>query len=86
MRNESSNKAARLLTAGMVAICCISSAGARSTVDKSRETPGKAAFQAQQGAFKRDRKITKQILRHESANHRNGRHPSIATSERQPPR
>ena len=33
--------------------------------DKSKETPGIAAHQATQGAFKRDRRITRHILRSE---------------------
>lgn len=33
--------------------------------DKSKETPGIAAYQATQGAFKRDRKISRHILRSE---------------------
>jgi hypothetical protein len=66
--------AGRLFVAGMVSIFAVSSATAASTPDKSRETPGKAAFQAQHGGFKRDRKITRHILRHERINHANLKH------------
>ncbi|MBP0115369.1 MULTISPECIES: hypothetical protein [Bradyrhizobium] len=38
---------------------------AHGTTDKSKETPGIAAYQATQGAFKRDRKISRQSLRSE---------------------
>jgi hypothetical protein len=64
----------RLCVAGMVAIFAVSSATAASTPDKSRETPGRAAFQAQHGGFKRDRKITRHIVRHERINHANLKH------------
>ncbi|MGY4513531.1 hypothetical protein ACVIN2_006985 [Bradyrhizobium sp. USDA 3650] len=33
--------------------------------DKSKETPGMAAYHATQGAFRRDRKITRHILHSE---------------------
>lgn len=40
-----------------IAIIVLAPAGARAARDKSKETPGMAAFQSQQGAFKRDRKF-----------------------------
>jgi hypothetical protein len=66
--------AGRLFVACMLAIFTVSSATAASTPDKSKETPGKAAFQAQHGGFKRDRKITRHILRHERIDHANLKH------------
>jgi len=38
---------------------------ARGATDKSKETPGIAAYQSTQGAFKRDRKISRRIIRRE---------------------
>jgi len=64
----------RLFVACMVAIFTVSSATAASTPDKSKETPGKAAFQSQHGGFKHDRKITRHILRHERIDHANLKH------------
>ena len=63
--------AVRFLVAATLAIFSLSAATAASTPDKSKETPGKAAYQAQHGGFKRDRKITKHILRHERVDHAN---------------
>lgn len=47
------------------AVILASTAAAYAAKDKSKETPGIAAHQATQGAFKRDRKITRHILRSE---------------------
>jgi hypothetical protein len=47
------------------AVMLASTTSAYAAKDKSRETPGIAAHQATQGAFKRDRKITRHILRRE---------------------
>jgi hypothetical protein len=66
--------AARFLAAATLAIFSLSAATAASTPDKSKETPGKAAYQAQHGGFKRDRKITRHILRHKRVDHANVRH------------
>ncbi|OSI24843.1 hypothetical protein [Bradyrhizobium sp. RDM4] len=47
--------------------------------DKSKETPGIAAYHATQGAFKRDRKITRHILRTERQKHaREDRHTTYS--------
>ncbi|WP_368507775.1 hypothetical protein [Bradyrhizobium lupini] len=48
--------------------------------DKSKETPGMAAYHATKGAFKRDRKITRHILR--SEREKREHHDRHATSSR----
>ncbi len=53
-------------------------ASARAAKDKSKETPGIAAFQSQQGGFKRDRKLTREIRRRER--HADQRH-SLANQD-----
>ena len=51
-----------LLTCAAMLVAAPASYGA---TDKSKETPGIAAYQATKGAFKPDRKISRHILRNE---------------------
>lgn len=51
-----------LLTCAAVLVLAPAAYGA---ADKSKETPGIAAYQATKGAFKRDRKISQHIVRSE---------------------
>ncbi len=51
--------------AAIATVTLMWTAAVHAAPDKSKETPGIAAHQTTQGAFKRDRQITRHILRSE---------------------